>query len=140
MEYFSEYFYVLIEFFNQYEALPAHEQHLVEEYFGNPDTNKKIRNSAAFVAESESFFLLKCNLILTDKRRMNKENIRVRLCKIKTVRSLRNCFKSCIEYILFHHTCFIWAFQNIIKIIKLKVNFVHFIALLTDINKHIIIY
>ena len=44
---------------------------MVEEYFGNPDTNKKLEIQAAFVAESESFFfLLKCNLILTDKRRI----------------------------------------------------------------------
>ena len=46
VEYFSEYFYVLIEFFNQYEALPPHEQHLVEVYFGNPDTNKKLEIQA----------------------------------------------------------------------------------------------
>ena len=56
VEYFSKYFYVLIEFFNQYEALPPHGQHLVEEYFGNPDTNKILETQAAFVAESESFF------------------------------------------------------------------------------------
>ena len=48
---------------------------MVEEYFGNPDTNKKLEIQAAFVAESESFFLLKCNLLLTDKRRMNKEKL-----------------------------------------------------------------
>ena len=56
MECFSEYFYVLIEFLNKYEALPPHGQHLVEEYFGNPDTNKKLEIQTAFVAESESFF------------------------------------------------------------------------------------
>ena len=39
------------------------------------------------------FFLLKYNLILIDKRRMNKENIRVWLCNIKTIRSLRNFLK-----------------------------------------------
>ena len=50
---------------------------MVEEYFGNPDTNKKLEIQAAFVAESESFFLLICNFIRTDKKRMNKENIRV---------------------------------------------------------------
>ena len=50
------------------------------------------------------------------------------------MRSLRNCFKSCTDYILFHQTCLIWTCQNI-KIIKLKVNFVHFIELLIDINK-----
>ena len=46
---------MLIEFFNQYEALPPHGQHLVEEYFGKPDTNEKLEIEAAFVAESESF-------------------------------------------------------------------------------------
>ena len=56
VEYFSEYFYVLIEFFNQSEALPPHGQHLVEQYFGNPDTNKKLEIQPAFIAESESFF------------------------------------------------------------------------------------
>ena len=54
---FLNIFYVLIEFFNQYEALPPHGQHLVEEYFGNADTNKKLEIQAAFVAESESFSL-----------------------------------------------------------------------------------
>ena len=55
MEYFSEYFYVLIEFFNEYETLPPHGQHLVEENFVKSDTNKKLEIQAAFVAESESF-------------------------------------------------------------------------------------
>ena len=40
VEHFSEYISVLIELFNQSEALPPHGQHLVEEYFGNPDTKK----------------------------------------------------------------------------------------------------
>ena len=89
---------------------------MVEEYFGNPDTNKKLAIQAAFVADSESFSS-KSKLIglLTDKRRMNKENIRVWLCKIMTIRSLRNIFKGCTEYIVFHETCFIWACQNTIK-------------------------
>ena len=55
VEYFSEYVYVLIQFYNQYEALPPHGQHLVEEYINNPEF-KKIEIQAAFVAESESFF------------------------------------------------------------------------------------
>ena len=55
MEYFSEYFYVLIEFFNKYEALPPHGQHLVGECFSNPDTNKKLEIQAAFIAENECF-------------------------------------------------------------------------------------
>ena len=42
-------------FFNQYEALPPHGQHLVEEYFGNPDTYKKLEIQAAFGGECESF-------------------------------------------------------------------------------------
>ena len=84
--------------------------------------------------DGESFFLPKYNLVLTDGRRMNEENIRVCLCKIKTIRSLRNCFKICTEHILFHQTCFIWACQNH-KIFKFKVNFAHLIELLTDINK-----
>ena len=85
------------------------------------------------------FVLLKCNLILTDKRRMNKENIRVWLCKIKTIRTLRNCFKSFTEYILFHQNLFHLGLPKYHKIIKLKVKFVLFIEL-TDNNKKLIIY
>ena len=66
---------------------------------------------------------------------MNKENIRVWLCKIKTIKSLRNCFKSCTEYILFNQIFFHLGLPKYRKIIKLKVNFVHFIDLLTDNNK-----
>ena len=54
VEYILKYFYVCIEFCNQYEAVPP-QGHLVEEYFGNPDTNKTLEIQAAFIAESESF-------------------------------------------------------------------------------------
>ena len=53
----------------------------------------------------------------------------------KDYKFCKKLFQSCTEYILFHQTFFIWACQKYHKIIKLKVNFVHFIELLTDINK-----
>ena len=52
VEYFFEYFHVLVEFFNQYEALPPQGQHLVEEYLCNPDMTKTLEIQAAFVAEN----------------------------------------------------------------------------------------
>ena len=71
VQYFYEHFYVLIEFFNQYEALPPHGQHLVE-YFGNPDT-KKIRNSSCFRSREWEFFHLKSNAYRNTS--LSKQNI-----------------------------------------------------------------